>query len=127
MPDPLIEFLRAAAGRPFSFDACGRLTAAWVEQRLGIDPGSDWWGRYTTPLGLARLVKRRGGMVAHFDACLTAIGLIRIPNPKRGDIAIVEALEGPKGVILMGGGLCASVLPGRIQCRSLPILAAWSI
>lgn len=134
MSDPLSDFLRAAARRPFSFQDgwdCGRFTAAWVERCCGFDPGVEWWGRYSTALGLGRLLKRRGGMVAHFDACLVPRGIERTAEPKRGDVAIVHTPDGEEAAIVLGKtvAMIRRLGPGLIiRPRSqAPIIAAWSI
>lgn len=126
--DALSEFLRAAAMRPFLLGEwdCGAFTAAWVLQVRGVDPGIEWRSRYRTALGLVRLLKRRGGMVAHFDACLAAVGVARTDTPKRGDVAVVETPQGETGAIVLGGTVAMLKGPGIIVRRA-PILAAWSV
>lgn len=131
MTDALTEFLRAASLRPFSFSMgwdCGRFVASWWKTAHGVEPGVEFIGCYRTALGLVRLLKRRGGMIEHFDQCLIAVGARRVDQPKRGDVAIVDAPEGPTGAVMIDNTRSASLLlNGGINVRSLPVLAAWTI
>jgi hypothetical protein len=127
--DALAGFLREATGRQFAFGSwdCGLFCADWYALRWGMDPAAEWRGRYHSALGLARLLSRRGGIVAHFDACL--VDAIRTTDPQRGDIAIVETPQGLTGGIIVNGTTIALVGDGIIiRNRSLaPLVAAWSI
>lgn len=102
--DPLTQFRAQASGRRFAFGVwdCGLLCAEWVRLVRGVDPAAAWRGRYSTELGLARLLKRRGGLVAHFDQCLAGVGIFRTDEPGRGDIAVVETPQGLTGGIVNG-------------------------
>lgn len=132
MADALAQFRRAAAARQFRFGVhdCGLLCADWVLAQRGVDPAILWRGRYSTPLGLARLLKRRGGIVAHFDTCLAACHIERTDEPRRGDIAVVETPQGLTGGVVSGPlVLLAEAKSGVIE-RSLkyaPIVAAWRV
>lgn len=68
-------------------------------------------------------------MVAHFDACLAPLGIARTESPKRGDIAIVDTLQGETGAIVLGNTVAMLKGPGIITRHrsAAPILAAWSI
>lgn len=96
-------------------------------QCRGVDPAAPFRGHYSTRLGLARLIKGRGGMIAHFDRALAAVGIERTDAPVAGDIAVVDAPEGTTGAVLMSNGLCASVAEHGLRFRKLPILAAWRV
>jgi hypothetical protein len=133
MMDGLGDFLRAASRRDFSWgdhDCCMWL-ADWVALRRGADPAAGWRGRYTTPLGAARIIKRRGGLVAHLEGCLAPLGIERTDEPGRGDIAVVGAAEGDCGAIVIGStvALVPLLQPGIIvRPRSVaPIIAAWNV
>lgn len=96
-------------------------------QCRGVDPAAPFRGHYSTRLGLARLIRKRGGMVAHFDQALAAVGVQRSDNAEPGDIAIVAAPEGETGAILMSNGMTATVGEHGLRFRVLPILAAWRV
>lgn len=125
----LLRFFQAEAQRPFSFAVqhdCLMWLADWVEARRGFDPAAQWRGRYRTPLGAARIIKRRGGVIAHLDACLRPFGVDRTETPCRGDIAVVEAPEGHTGAIVIGS-MVARLGKSGIRFGTLPILAAWKV
>jgi hypothetical protein len=131
LTDTLSDFLRAATTRRFRFGEfdCGTFCADWMQLRHGVDPAAEWRGSYHTAFGLARLLKRRGGIVKHFDVCLSEAGTTRTTEPRRGDIAIVETAQGLTGGILAGE--CIALVAGHgviVRHRSLtPLVAAWSI
>lgn len=132
MIDALVEFRCCVARQPFRWGDwdCGLLCADWVMVRRGVDPAHGWRGRYGTPLGCARLLKRRGGLVAHFDACLAPYGIKRTSKPKRGDVAVVETEQGLSGGVITGPLVMIACMNGGIIERSLkfaPIVAAWRI
>lgn len=130
----LAEFRRLAAGRSFHLGEtdCGMLCADWVRMVRGVDPAAEWRGRYHTVLGLARILKRRGGLVGHFDQCLNNVGIHRTDQPRRGDVAVVKTPEpeGVEGAIVLDGVVLMAARAGGIIIRSLsiaPIVAAWRV
>lgn len=126
--DPLRDFLRAAAERPFSWGEhdCLMWLAEWVGQQRGFDPAANWRGRYRTAMGATRILRRRGGAVAHLDLCLAPFGVRRTREPRRGDIAVVRAPEGDTGGIVLGHGV-ATFGAGSLFVRPLPVVAAWRV
>lgn len=127
----LADFCRHAAGRRFSWGEwdCGMLCADWVRRKTGLDPAEAWRGHYSTAVGLARLVKQRGGMVSHFDACLSPLGFLRTPCPEKGDVAIVETPEGETGAVVLGTTVLMAAECGiLIRSRAVaPVVAAWRL
>lgn len=105
--------------------------ADWVALQRGTDPAAGWRGHYRTPLGAARIIKRRGGLVAHLDGCLAPLGIECTDIPSRGDIAVVGAVEGNCGAIVLGStvALVPLLKPGIVvRPRSAaPVIVAWSI
>lgn len=131
MTDALYDFLRSASRREFiwgSWDCCMWL-ADWVALQRGADPAAGWRGHYHTPLGAARIIKRRGGLVAHLDDCLAPLGIERTDDPGRGDIAAVAASEGESGAIVLGSTVALLQGPGLIVRHTsiAPIMAAWRV
>lgn len=130
----LAEFVGMAAGRSFRLGEwdCGLMCAAWVREARGVDPAAEWRGRYHTTLELMRLLKRRGGLVGHFDQCLAGVGIGPTDDPRRGDIAVVETtqVEGEEGAIVLGRSVLFAARAGGIIVRSrkiAPIIAAWRV
>lgn len=129
LSDDLPEFLRLASVIPFTYGAwdCGRFVAQWVLLNRGIEPGKEYVGAYDTALQLARILKRRGGIVRHFDLCLAEIRVFRTQTPQRGDISIVDAVEGPTGAIMLNSAYSVCLSQNGIRIRCLPLMATWRI
>lgn len=129
MADKLVAFLRLSAAEKFLYGQwdCGRFVARWVALKRGAEPGVEFTGRYSTRLGLARLLKCRGGLVTHFDLCLSAIGVDRTDNSMRGDVSVVDAPEGPTGAIMLSSTSSACLSEEGFRVRKLPVLAVWRV
>jgi len=130
----LAEFRQFAAGQSFKLGSwdCGLLCAEWVRLMRGVDPAAEWRGRYHTALGLARILRRRGGLVGHFDECLSSVGIHRTDAPRWGDVAVVKTPEpeGVEGAIVLGSVVLMAARAGGIIIRSLniaPVVAAWRV
>lgn len=137
---PIPTFLREAGSRPFEHGMwdCGRYIAEWVRRSGHDEPGTEFIGQYANALGLVRLLKRRGGIVAHFDQCLAAVGVLRTDEPKRGDVALVtiaEELGGEVGCDFLAGAIVleetAAILEERglvvLSLQTTPIKVAWRV
>lgn len=137
---PVPTFLREAGGRAFEYGTwdCGRYIAEWVRRCGHDEPGAEFIGQYSTAIGLAKLLKRSGGIVAHFDQCLTAVDVKRTDQPKRGDVALVtiaEELGGQAGCDFLAGAIVldgtAAILEQRglmvLSLASTPIKVAWRV
>ena len=132
--DDLALFRQFASRKRFAFKRdgepwdCGLLCCEWLRRRSGHDLARAWL-RYSTPLGLERLLRREGGMVALFDHALLPLGYGRTETIQRGDIAIVKTLEGPTAGVITGPGVVLPAAEGII-IRALdfaPVMAAWRI
>lgn len=110
---------------------CGVYTAAWIERVRGFDAYAEWRGSYSSPLRLWLLLKKRGGIVAHFDACLAPLGIGRTEDPKRGDICILAGEAGETAGIVLGStvALIPRDGPGLIvrHRSAATVLAAWDV
>ena len=131
MGEQLAEFRRLAAGHSFAWGSwdCGLLCAEWVLARRGVDPALMSRGRYSTALGLARFLMRRGGLIAHFDDCLSQVGIKRVTSPRRGDVVIVEAEQGLTAGIVTGPLVMLPCAVGIVERRLdlMPVVAAWRV
>lgn len=130
--DALSKFLRAAAGRPFSYGEhdCLLWLGDCVMMQTGIDPAAPWRWRYSTKAEALRFVVEAGGMAALIETALKPIGRHRRESGKRGDIAIVAPLGEPEmGAILLNGASVSLAETGLVIRRSeiAPVVAAWAL
>lgn len=109
---------------------CLLILGLWTLDKLGVDGGSDWRGRYRTPLGRERALRRSGGMEACIERGATVAGLTETDKPQPGAVGLVEVLT-RKGVGIVGGifdGVRWNMLTptGRLSVRAIPV-RAWNL
>lgn len=102
-PDPLATFLETVRHREFVWGEwdCLLWLGAYVQVCRGVDPSEPWHGRYRTELGARQLVKKAGGMKTLVGGALAGIGVKRVEEASRGDIALVGTPSGDTGAILI--------------------------
>jgi hypothetical protein len=101
-------FLERAAATPVvwgRFD-CHLWLADWVKAAVLYDPAPEFRGRYTTPRGALRVLRREGGSEAIVARLAErgGFGEIDPARAQRGDIGLIPS-DGPRGVELIGA-LC---------------------
>lgn len=129
--DDLSALRKLAGSRRFALGSwdCALFCAEWFRMRHGEDIGAAWRGRYKTPLGLQRLLRAQGGLVALFDGILAPRGFLRTIAPQRGDIAVVETLQGQVAGVVAGQSVLMVGERGFLE-RALayaPVVAAWRV
>lgn len=70
------------------------LIADWMLAATGRDPAAPWRGRYSSPLGAARIIRRAGGKAALLDDGFARVGCALSVPPKDarcGDVGLVPA------------------------------------
>lgn len=131
----LAAYLSQAARRRLDYatgwDCAAGFVAGWVEQERGVDGAKPWRGRYRTALGVARLLRREGGLVAVVGRGAALAGLEPVESPGLGDIGVVlaETLAGrqPVGAIRTARRW-AMLTPGGVRSSSrATALAAWGV
>ncbi|MET3837519.1 hypothetical protein ABIB58_002875 [Brevundimonas sp. UYEF29] len=119
----LDAFLERMACRAFDDGAadCGLSLADWVMVARGcVDPAAHLRGRYSTPLGRERLLRRLGGMEAVVAGCAAHAGLNEAAEPQRGDVGVIEHGERQYGAICLGerwalqGDGLVTLVPDRV-------------
>lgn len=124
----LNDFLSEAEACQFSdgvWDCC-LFPAAWVERVTGIDGASPWRGRYRTPLGWARILKREGGIEGVLSTGAAIAGLTETTEPRRGDIGVIKTTGGPVAAICLGQRWVVASSRG-LWVRAAPVLRSWSV
>jgi hypothetical protein len=115
---PLAAFLRLAAARPVVWGQwdCHLWLADWVQAVRGCeDPAAGYRGRYATPLGAKRLLKREGGSFALMSRLAGRAELVlawaaepgsegRATDLRAGDIGLLPSLD-PKGAVELIGAV----------------------
>lgn len=116
-------FLERIACRTFDDGTadCGLALADWVMEARGCtDPAAHLRGRYSTPLGRHRLLRRLGGMEAVVAGCAANAGLDEAPEPQRGDVGVIEHGGRQYGAICLGerwalqGDGLVTLVPDRV-------------
>ncbi len=96
----------------------------------GVDPAKDFRGRYSTELGAKRILKRRGGLLAHVEKEAAKYGIKRVPPLKaqRGDIVLIDTQLGDAlGIINLRGSVSAQGFERIVQKPITSVKAAWRI
>jgi hypothetical protein len=97
----------------------------WTEEAVGIDGGGEWRGRYRTPLGRERVLRRSGGMLACISRGAERAGLIEGRVPHAGAVGLIrvdtERGPGEVGAIFNGLRWCALTPDGVLSVRTTPV------
>lgn len=130
MAGRLDGFLARSLAKPFvwgSFD-CILFLADWSIERLGTDPADAYRGRYRTPLGAQRIIRKAGGLVALIEREFRPCGWGQSDDLGPGDIGVVEVEtpsgKQPAGAIFTGSHWCVLGQHGLIATACHP-LASW--
>jgi hypothetical protein len=130
-PDTLSLFLTELRSRAFVWGECDCLmsVADWVLRKTDRDPASGWRGSYHSARGAYRIIKHAGGIVAHTDHCMTAIGIAQSHGIQRGDVGIVETYAGLMGAICLREDLWAikTADGNSIAAAPFPVCAVWHL
>lgn len=128
-PEKLADFLAARAARPFLWGEtdCALTIADWVLLATGVDPAADLRGRYRTPAGARRAIRRTGSadLLALADARLGAV----IPPllAARGDIVALPGEDGPALGICIGADAVAMQTAGLVTTSMANVVRAWRV
>lgn len=100
----LIRFIQTRSGFPFSWGAtdCCTLGADWVMAHTGIDPMSEYRGKYSSALGAARAMGGPRNIERAVANAMRMSGFEEIETAmmQRGDVCLLECGE------LYGIGIC---------------------
>ncbi|WP_295560634.1 hypothetical protein [uncultured Sphingomonas sp.] len=91
----LHDYLAALSGAVFVWGRldCALFAAGAVEAMTGVDPAADFRGRYSTPNGAVRALRRYGA--GTLEATIAArFGEIRTAFARRGDLVLVDGMVG---------------------------------
>ncbi|MBU1040147.1 MAG: hypothetical protein KKF77_03485 [Proteobacteria bacterium] len=129
----LVAQVEAARQRPFAWggaDCC--LTACdMVQAMTGVDPAAHFRGRYKTKAGAFRALKAfaGGGLEETAQRITTGLAMPEVPPlaAQRGDVCLVETLQGPALGICLGAQVAVQ---GPLGLALLPMhqaLRAWRV
>ncbi|MHC2020381.1 DUF6950 family protein [Methylobacterium sp. CM6247] len=124
----LAEHLRTGALEPFAWGVadCCLFPSDWILAQTGIDAAAPLRGRYRTPLGAARHIKRRGGFVRMVSDLMAAAGFLETDNPQPGDVGVIHLGDGLAFAIRTRVGWASKSLSG-LGCGPFRHVVAWTI
>lgn len=125
--DALVAFLDTHARTPFAwwdFD-CVTCAAQGVEAQTGVDPLTPVLPRrWRTARGAARALHLVGGLAAAVDLALPRVA---VGSAMRGDVGLVERLNGRQSLVLVEGDLVVGPgFDGLVRLPRAAVLVAWS-
>lgn len=130
MAGELDAFLERMAATPFEDGVCDCVlnVADWIVACGYRDPAEPYRGRYRTPLGRERLLKRHGGLQAVVEAGAERSGLFITHDPVRGDVALVRVYGQTFAAICIGRGWAIKSKMGLTVIRwPDEVLRAWRV
>lgn len=103
---PLIEYLAAAARKPFKpgHHDCALFAAGAVAAMTGTDFAAQWRGRYTTLRGGLRVI-RRDGYRDQLDFVARHFAEVPMALAQVGDLAVVPSDQGPALGVVQGASI----------------------
>lgn len=132
MEADLALFLDRAAGWRVKYGTrdCLLLIADWWLEVTGDDPAAPWRGRYSTPAGAARIIRKHGGELGLLRHGLGLVGARSVPPPdaQAGDVGLVERMTtdgmAKVGAICTGNGW-ATLDEGGLGVGPAGVFAVW--
>ena len=127
MLDAFLEEATARTFRDGEWD-CQLFPAAWVLRITGLDPASEWRGRYSTALGRERILRREGGPLPVMTRGAESVGLQRTNEPKRGDVGLIRVDGRHFGAICLGERWAVvDAKRGLAVTKPDAVLRAWEV
>lgn len=126
-PD-LGAYLERMTSEPFIDGAtdCILSVADWIALHGYPDPATPFRGRYSTPLGRARIVRREGGLQAIMSDGAERSGLSETTTPIPGDVGLVRLCDLEIAAICLGKRWAAKGA-GLVVGEPEEILKAWRV
>ena len=126
--DALITFLEGRARMPFAWgrsrNDCISFGLGAVKAQTGVDLLAGSGLRWNSALSAARVLDRLGGM----DAAISArLAVIPVAMAHRGDVGVVQGVNGPLLVVVEGDTVVGPDLNG---CQRLPrsaLIKTWTL
>lgn len=125
----LDDFLERMAATPFvdGLTDCVLTPADWVIENGWPDPAVDLRGRYHTPLGRERLLKRLGGIEQVVSQRMSAAGLVTTERARRGDVGLVSLHGLIFGAIFLGERWAIQSKAGLYSASPDYVVRTWSV
>ena len=125
----LARFLRSAAARPTGSAPC-LLVADWIVEETGADPAASVRPMCATGAGVARLLKRRGGLAALMGSLL--VELPEVADADVGDVAAIVLRTGEcdgiaAAAIRTAHGWALATAEGVHVVSEAHVLRAWRV
>lgn len=126
----LDDFLDTMAATPFADGTadCALTVADWVMVATGCaDPAAHLRGRYRTPLGRERLLRRLGGLEVVMADCASRAGLTETSTPERGDIGLIQWAGVELAAICLGSRWVVKATEGVVVQPADEVIRAWRV
>lgn len=131
----LAVYLAEAARRQFDparWTCLLGFVSNWVDQEVpGADIAAPWRGRYKTAIGMQRIIRREGGVVAIMSSGCARAGLLVTSDPQPGDIGVVMSITAlgveDVGAIRTARGWACLAAGGGVTVGQNGMRGAWSL
>lgn len=112
------------------YNDCMTFCSSWILANHGVDPAAESRGTYSTELGAARLIAKRGGAVPLMAHTLEPLGFIRTTDPQTGDVGIIKAISEidrrpSEMAAIRFGPLWAVLSLAGVRATKVDFVAAW--
>ena len=104
-PERLAEVVRAARGKRFAWGRhdCATFAFDCAAAMTGVDRLADFRGRYRTPKGAQRALRRIGGVTTLEDLATALTKRPALPETaQRGDLVLIDSDLGPALGVCLG-------------------------
>lgn len=129
----LRDYLEACCRRRWEWGAhdCTLFAADWVRIVTGLDPASDWRGRYADADQCRARLMSAGGLEAVVNRAMAANGFRETDAPATGDVGLIRApteIDGMGTVsAIRQGDLWAVRSIRRVIAAPFPTVRAWRV
>ncbi len=122
----LQEYFASCGPCDYVTNDCCAFPGGWVWDQTGIDPVSEWRGKYSSEAEAMDLVAHHGGVPQIMDRGLKRAGMKRTSTPKDGDVGCIVVGGVAVGSIMKDGMWWVLGLTGKCPVKQPRVLRAWT-
>ncbi|QSX32451.1 hypothetical protein JYB87_11805 [Shewanella avicenniae] len=127
-PTHLNRYILENLNTPFKwgeFDCC-LFAANAVKAMTGEDYAAAFRGKYSTKAGATKALSRYGAGTIK-DTITQLLGEPQNTHPARGDVCLIETVNGPTAGIFLNGAVYCPSEAGLMAHKNNEVLAVWRI